>query len=268
MNPIQHARTGLNERQRAILEHARLFGEVEVDPLAESFKVTPQTIRRDLNQLCNLHLLQRVHGGALVHGGVENLGYAARAHIAAAEKNAIGKRVAELIPNDSSIFINIGTTTEMVAKHLQEHKGLLVITNNLNVVNTLRPSKTIDVMTAGGTVRREDGGIVGETTAEFFAQFKVDYAVIGASAIEKDGSILDFDIREVRVAQAIIKNARSVILVADATKFQREAPMRIANISEMEYFVTDETPPPDFTAVCRSTDVRVEVTTANSTMNH
>ena len=206
--------------------------------------MTPQTIRRDLNQLCDLRLLQRVHGGALVHDGVANLGYAARTHIAAEEKNAIGIRAAELIANDSSMFINIGTTTELVARHLQAHTGLLVITNNLNVVNTLRENESTDVMTAGGTVRREDGGIVGETTVEFFAQFKVDYAVIGASAIEKDGAVLDFDISEVRVAQAIIRNARSVILVADATKFQREAPVRIGNIGEMDYFVTDETPPP------------------------
>ena len=260
MNHNQQARAGLSTRQRAILEHARIHGEVEVDPLAESFKVTPQTIRRDLNQLCELRLLQRVHGGALVHDGVSNLGYAARTHIAAAEKNAIGKRASELIANDSSMFINIGTTTESVAEHLKDHTGLLVITNNLNVVNKLRSNASTEIMTAGGTVRREDGGIVGETTAEFFAQFKADYAVIGVSAIDRDGTVLDYDVREVRVAKAIIKNARSVILVADATKFQREAPMRIGNISEMDYFITDETPPPDFMEICRIQDVQVEVT--------
>jgi DeoR family glycerol-3-phosphate regulon repressor len=256
----QPSTPGLSTRQKAILEHARVYGEVEVDPLAASFKVTPQTIRRDLNQLCDLRLLQRVHGGALVHDGVENLGYLARAQIAAQEKNAIGKHASDLIADDSSLFINIGTTTERVAEHLRGHTGLLVITNNLNVVNTLRQSESIDVMTAGGTVRREDGGIVGETTAEFFAQFKVDYAIIGASAIENDGAVLDYDMREVRVAKAIIRNARSVILVADATKFQREAPVRIANIGEMDYFVTDEVPAANFMDICSTQNVQVEVT--------
>lgn len=258
-------KSNLSDRQKAILEHARIYGEVEVDPLAESFSVTPQTIRRDLNQLCDARLLQRVHGGALVHDGVENLGYAARRLIAAEEKNAIGRRAAELIANDSSLFINIGSTTERVAEHLSEHTGLLVITNNLNVINTLRPGQSVDIMTAGGTVRREDGGIVGETTAEFFAQFKADYAVIGASAIEVDGAVLDFDISEVRVAQAIIRNARSVILVADATKFQRECPVRIGNIGEMDYFITDATPPAAFMDVCRAHDVQVEVTSPKLT---
>lgn len=256
----QPSTPGLSTRQKAILEHARVYGEVEVDPLAASFKVTPQTIRRDLNHLCDLRLLQRVHGGALVHDGVENLGYLARAQIAAQEKNAIGKRASDLIADDSSLFINIGTTTERVAEHLRGHRGLLVITNNLNVVNTLRPSESIDLKIAGGTVRREDGGIVGETTAEFFAQFKVDYAIIGASAIENDGAVLDYDMREVRVAKTIIRNARSVILVADATKFQREAPVRIASISEMDYFVTDEVPVANFMDICRAQNVQVEVT--------
>jgi len=249
----------LNPRQRDILEYARINGEVQVDPLAESFKVTPQTIRRDLNQLCHLRLLQRVHGGALVHDGVENLGYQARVRLATDEKSAIGRRAAELIGNDSSLFINIGTTTEKVAEYLTDHVGLLVITNNLNVVNILRHNKSSEIVTAGGTVRQEDGGIVGETTADFFARFKVDYAVIGVSAIEEDGTLLDYDTREVRVAQAIIRNARSVILVADSIKFERNAPVRLGNMDNIDYFVTNEKPSSEFLDVCRLAEVQVEI---------
>ncbi|MEE8365009.1 MAG: DeoR/GlpR family DNA-binding transcription regulator [Gammaproteobacteria bacterium] len=251
----------LNARQNDILEYAREHGEVQVDPLSEYFNVTPQTIRRDLNQLCHLHLLQRIHGGAQIHDGVENLGYLARKRLSIDGKNSIGKRAAGLIANDSSLFINIGTTTEKVAEHLTDHAGLLVITNNLNVVNILRHSKSIELMIAGGAVRREDGGIVGETTADFFAQFRVDYAVIGASAIDEDGAVLDYDTREVRIAQAIIKNARSVILVADSMKFERNAPVRIGSIANIDYFVTDEKPCFEFLEVCRAEDVQVEVAT-------
>ncbi len=249
----------LNPRQRDILEYARINGKVQVDPLAESFRVTPQTIRRDLNQLCHLRLLQRVHGGALVHDGVENLGYQARVRLATNEKSAIGKRAAELIGNDSSLFINIGTTTEKVAEYLTDHVGLLVITNNLNVVNLLRHNKSNEIVTAGGTVRHEDGGIVGETTADFFARFKVDYAVIGVSAIEEDGTLLDYDTREVRVAQAIIRNARSVILVADSIKFERNAPVRLGKMDNIDYFVTNEKPSAEFLDVCRLAEVQVEI---------
>lgn len=252
----------LSARQKTILDHARNHGEVLVDPLAESFNVTPQTIRRDLNELCRLRLLQRVHGGAVASDGVENLGYEARRRLAAEEKAAIGKRAAELVPDDSSLFINIGTTTEQVAAYLRQRVGLLVITNNLNVVNTLRRSETIDVMIAGGTVRREDGGIIGGAATDFIEQFKVDYAIVGASAIEQDGTILDYDSREVRVAQAIIRNSRAVILVADGNKFRRNAPVRIGNISEFDYFVTDRPPPASFTRFCLEHGVTVELADA------
>lgn len=221
--------------------------------------MTPQTIRRDLNYLCGLRLLQRVHGGAVAHDGVQNLGYGARKRLAAEEKAAIGRCASALIPDDSSLFINIGTTTEQVAESLLGRVGLLVITNNLNVVNTLLPSETIQVMTAGGVVRREDNAIVGDEAVEFIERFKVDIAVIGASAIEEDGAILDFDIREVRVAQAIIRNARSIILVADSTKFQRTAPVRIGNVKEIDYFVTDRPPSKPFMHFCAEQGVVVKI---------
>lgn len=251
--------SGLGSRQKDIMEYARTQGEVLVEPLAEVFQVTPQTIRRDLKQLCDMRLLQRVHGGAILHDGVSNMGYEARRRLMVNEKNLIAAHAAKLIPDDSSIFINIGTTTEAVAHQLIEHKGLLVITNNINVINALSKNETVQVMTAGGTVRREDGGIVGDSTTDFIAQFKVDYAVIGVSAIEEDGALLDFDAPEVRVAQAMIANAREVILVADSMKFERNAPVRIGNISQVDYLVTESQPPTEFLDHCEHNGVIVVV---------
>lgn len=235
----------LSSRQLDILRLAREQGRVLVDDLATRFQVTPQTIRKDLNDLCDQRYLQRMHGGAVMASGVENMGYDARRTLALDEKRRIGLSAAELIPDNCSLFVNIGTTTEQVAQALTGHRGLLVITNNINVANILRPSPGVEVIVAGGLVRRGDGGIVGEATAEFIEQFKVDYAVIGASAIDPDGALLDYDFREVRVAQAIIRNARKVILVADAMKFSRSAPVRIGHLSQIHVFVTDaELPEP------------------------
>ena len=255
---------GLSARQRDILSLARDAGRVEVDALARHFDVTPQTIRRDLNQLGELRLLRRVHGGALAGTGTSNMGYAARLELGAAGKEAIGRLAARLIPDDASLMINIGTTTEQVARFLTGHAGLVVITNNLNVVDILRPAENIDLMIAGGSVRREDGGIVGDAAVEFIENFKVDYAVIGVSAIEEDGALLDYDIREVRVARAIIANAREVILVADRRKFGRSAPVRIGDLACVDYFVTDEAPPPRFLECCARNEVRVEVAASGS----
>jgi DeoR family glycerol-3-phosphate regulon repressor len=164
--------------------------------------------------------------------------YEARRKIAADEKDAIG-RGRRLIPDNASLFINIGTTTEAVSKALLDHKGLMVITNNINVANRMRVYPSIEVVIAGGVVRGSDGGIVGRSGGRFHPQFKVDYAVIGASAIDHDGALLDFDFREVKVAQAIIANARHVILVSDSTKFERTAPVRIGHLSQVNTFITD-----------------------------
>ncbi|MBX2883471.1 MAG: DeoR/GlpR family DNA-binding transcription regulator [Granulosicoccus sp.] len=251
----------LTERQRHILKYARERGEVQVELLAEQLEVTPQTIRRDLNFMCDIRLLQRVHGGAVVHDGVSNLGYEARRRFMAEEKTAIGQVAAELIPDDSSLFINIGTTTEEAARQLTQHRGLLVVTNNINVVHILRQNPSARFMIAGGSVRSEDGGIVGESTAEFIDQFKLDHAIIGVSAIESDGTLLDYDQQEVRVAKAIIKNARVTILVADSVKFERSAPMRIGNISEVDLLVTDKEPPASFRQYCLKN--RVDILVAN-----
>ena len=245
------------ERHAAILELARVHNRVTVEQLATAFAVSVQTIRKDLNTLCDQRLLTRVHGGATLPSGVENLEYEARRRIAAEAKDAIGRATAALIPNDASLFINIGTTTEAVSQALLDHSGLLVITNNINVANRMRVYPRFEVVIAGGVVRPSDGGIVGEAAADFFSQFKVDYAVIGASALDDEGTLLDYDYREVKVAQAIIANARHVILVADQSKFTRSAPVRIARIDQIGTFVTDHCPSEPFRALCRTAKVEL-----------
>lgn len=247
----------LSPRQEEIVALAKAEGKVLVDELAARFSVTPQTIRKDLNDLCDSRALTRVHGGAVFPSGNENVKYEARRAIAAAEKQAIGETAAGLIPGNSSLFINIGTTTEAVGEALADHQELMVITNNINVANRLRLSPGIEVVIAGGVVRRSDGGIVGEAAVDFIRQFKVDFAVIGVSAIDEDGALLDFDFREVKVAQAIISNARHVILVSDSSKFERTAPVRIGHISQVHTFITDRCPMARVRAICAENDVRL-----------
>jgi hypothetical protein len=145
--------TGLSHRQSEILNIARAFGRVMVEDLARRFEVSAQTIRKDLNDLCDHRSLTRIHGGAIIASGVENLAYEARRFVAADEKKAIGAAAAALIPNGCSLFINIGTTTEEVASALTSHEDLLVITNNLNVAMLLYRHPRIEVIVAGGAVR-------------------------------------------------------------------------------------------------------------------
>ena len=246
----------LLQRHRAILAEARRVGRVTVEELAAALGRTPQTIRKDLNQLCDDGHLNRTHGGAELPTALDNVRYAERRRIARDEKEAIGRAVAAMIPDRASIFINVGTTTEEVASALADRSGLLVITNNLNVVDILA-SSDLEVIVAGGRFRAADRAMIGPFAAEFIRNFKVDIAIIGASAIDGDGTLLDYDVSEVEVARAIISNARSVILASDSGKLTRSAPVRITSITDIDHFVTDRIDDDKFRALCERDNVHL-----------
>ena len=250
----------LSFRQTEILEIARLEGRVVVEPLAERFAVTMQTIRRDLTELSDAGLLDRVHGGAVARTGVTNIGYDERRRMNEAAKTAIGQLCAQAIPDNSSMILNLGTTTEAVARELLQHRNITVVTNNMNVANILVANPSCEIMVAGGSLRRSDGGLVGDLTIEFIKQFKVDYAIIGTSALDPDGDLLDFDLAEVRVSKAIIQQSRQAFLVTDATKLTRSAPVRLASLAELDAMFTDRPLSGDLAQKCRDWDTAVHVT--------
>ena len=117
----------------------------------------------------------------------------------------------------------------------------------------------IEVVITGGVVRMSDRGIVGAAAIDVINQFKVDIAIVGTSAIDEDGCLLDFDYREVRVAKAILKQARKCILVADNMKFERRAPVQIGHLSDIDIFVTDQMPPAEIVDICERSGVQLKI---------
>lgn len=232
----------ISERQDDILNLVKDQGFVATDQLVEIFNVTPQTIRRDINILCEKNLLQRFHGGAGQVKSTENEPYSDRLHALASAKKNIGHVLASHIPNGASLFLNIGTTTEMVAKALLNHRDLRVVTNNLNVAKILSNNKDFEIMIAGGQLRSRDGGIVGPATTDFIKQFRLDFGVIGVSGIDEDGSLVDFDYQETRNAEAIIANSKETLLAADHSKFGRRAMTRFGHLSQITRLFTDDVP--------------------------
>ncbi len=177
----------------------------------------------------------------------------------ATAKDQIAQCIARAVPNACSLILNIGTTTEAVARKLLQHKGLRVITNNLNVAAILSANPSAEVIVVGGVVRGRDRGIVGEAAVDFIRQFKVDIAIIGISGIEGDGSLRDYDYREVKVSQTIISHAREVWLAADASKFNRPAMVEVAHLSSIDRLFTDAPPPEPFPALLEEAQVRWDV---------
>ncbi|MEM6971168.1 MAG: DeoR/GlpR family DNA-binding transcription regulator [Pseudomonadota bacterium] len=250
----------LSFRHQEILEIARRDGRVLVDDLAEHFGVTHQTIRRDLTELAEDGQLNRVHGGAILRSSVHNLRYEDRRRLNEEAKDGIAAACAAIIPEHASLFLNIGTTTEAVARALLGRPNLMVVTNSINVANILAEAPSCEIVLAGGTLRRFDGGLTGALTMRVIEQFKVDIAVIGCSAMDEDGDLLDFDPQEVGVSQTIIAQARRTYLVADHMKLARTAPVRIASMADLSGLFTDRPLPPVLARRCASWGTEVVVT--------
>lgn len=249
----------MKTRRKEVLEMVGRQGYISIDEFARHFDVTPQTIRRDINALAASGLLERHHGGASLPSSVENVAYDRRQILHRDEKMALATMLARHIPENASLFINIGTTTEAVAHALSNHKGLRIITNNLKVANTLSDNEGFEVIVTGGVVRCRDKGLTGEAALDMIGQFRVDYGIIGISAIDPDGTLLDYDYREVRVAKAIIANSRQVFLAADHSKVGRNAMVRLSHIGEVDAWFTDRKPEASLSKVLENSDVQVHV---------
>ena len=239
-----------DQRHESILKLLKERGSISIEELVSHYKVTPQTIRRDLTYLANINKLRRHHGGASAISSIENTAYQTRKIMDLEAKQKIADHIVSMIPNGSSLFINIGTTTETIAKALLNHENLKVVTNNLNVAAILGVKKDFTVLIAGGEVRHRDGGIIGETTEDFINQFRMDFGIIGISGIEENGALLDFDYREVRVAQA---------MAADHSKFGRYAMVRLGNITQANNFITDAQPPESILTLLKEHDVTLHL---------
>ena len=248
-------------RHPEILDIARRDGKVTVEGLASHFGVTLQTIRRDLAELAESGRLDRVHGGAVLPSGLSNIGYEERRALNTAAKTAIARACAAAIPNDIALFLNIGTSTEAVARALVHHENLLVVTNNMNVATILAANPGCEVVLTGGQLRRADGGLVGTLATETIRRFKFDLAVIGCSGLDADGDLLDFDLQEVSVSRAILAQSRRTCLVADQSKLQRHAPARIASLADLGAFYTDAPLPDGLAAKCADWGTEVVVAT-------
>jgi len=234
-----------------LLEEVRKRGSVSVEALAAKFGVTLQTMRRDVQRLAEAGAIARFHGGVRVPSSTtENIAYRQRQTLRADEKTRIARAVAAALatrfPDGCSLILNIGTTTEAIARELAHARNLRVITNNLNVATILSDNPECEVIVAGGLVRSRDRGIIGEATVDFIKQFKVDIGLIGISGIEADGSLRDFDYREVKVARAILEHSREVWLAADHSKFNRPAMVELGRIDQIDMLFTDLAPPAEF----------------------
>lgn len=233
----------LSERQAQMSEMIRQTDFIRVEDLARRFQVTTQTIRRDLNLLCERGVARRVHGGVQRMQIPGNVAYAWRQILNHEAKQIIAREVAGHVPNGGSVAFSIGTTPEMVSKALLEHRHLRIFTNNLNIALLACTNPTFEVTIAGGRLRNEDRDVMGSGMEALFGAYKVDIGIYGVAGVDEDGTLLDFYEEEVRARQIIRANSRNAYLVLDYSKFGRPAHVRGGRIDEATTIFCDRKPP-------------------------
>ncbi|KDE39830.1 Glycerol-3-phosphate regulon repressor, DeoR family [Nitrincola lacisaponensis] len=234
----------LSERQIKILAWLKQAGgQLSSQELTDAFHVSVQTIRKDLNELSDRGLVQRVHGGIRLPFHNRNLSFQTRQVINLDAKRRIGQTVAALLPEGATIFLGIGTTPQQVAAALIDHPGLQVITNNLNAAMALCHNPKIETLLTGGRIRPSDQDLMGEDATRFLRRFQVNYGIFGIGGLGPEGELMDFSPEESHLSRAIIENSDLRILVADSSKYLRKAPVRTATLSDTDLFVTDQITP-------------------------
>ncbi len=234
------------KRRDRIQQVAQERGSVSVGALADMLGVSMQTIRRDLDVLCDSQELLRLHGRVVLAHAHKNISFDERADTNLAGKRAIAACAAEQVPDGASVFFSIGSTVLNVAQALQARKELTVITNNLSVAMALSHEPSNRIILPGGELRLPDRDFIGEDVVDFFRRYRAEYAIFGSAGIGLNGELLEFHEAEVRATQMMHQNARKSILVIDHSKFGRLAPAVGGNLKDIDLVVCDHLPPPDY----------------------
>ena len=227
-------------------------GGVSVGALADMLNVSMQTIRRDLDILCENEGLRRVHGRIELSEDRLNTPFNLRADTNLAGKRAIADIVAGAIPNGSTIFLSIGSTPVEVARALLRRQELTVITNNMGAAMALSEELSNRILLPGGELRLPDRDFIGEGSVGFFSRFRAEFAIFGVAGVADDGGLLDFHPAEVRARMQMQQNAQTSFLVLDSSKFGRLAPALGGMITEPDRVVVDRPPVAKFLPLLES----------------
>ena len=248
-------------RAREILSLLAEQGFQSIEALSTRFGVSTQTIRRDVNALCDKGLCRRRHGGIDVLPEGENMLYVARRVLNQEAKAAIAQAVALAVPDGASLFFGIGTTPEQCAHALLEKPRLRVMTNNLNVAAALVRNPSCEITIAGGRLRNQDNDVIAGEAHQFFSQYYVDIGIFGVGGVAEDGSLLDFSLDEVHMRQELSKHCRQRFLVLDHTKFGRAATVRGGHITEATQVFTDRSVPEPIVHLLSAANVQLNIAT-------
>ncbi len=228
------------ERQQEILRLAREDGRVDVLSLAETFRVTAETVRRDLKVLDRAGLVRRVHGGAIPAGRLDfEPDLSERDSVAADEKDRIVRAALTELPADGSVIVDAGTTTARLAAVLPVDCRLTVVTHALPVAARLADHPGIALHLVGGRVRHRTRAAVDAWALRAYAEINADLLLLATNGFSADDGLTTPDLAEAAVKRAMISAARRTVLLADSAKHGRQHFARFGSLSDVDLLITD-----------------------------
>lgn len=249
-----------SHRQREILDELRRSGgSLRVQALAQALSVTEETIRRNIKILDDAGIVARMYGGVRLHDEFQEGDFQERYNENPDAKKRIARQVAQMVPSQNSIFLDIGSTTAFIADSLCDHFEMLVVTNSVYVAYKLATRNHNRLFLAGGELRSHDGGAFGADAIKFVENFQVNTAILSTAAINANNGFMLHDLDEANFSRSLIANASKSIIAADSSKFGREAPITAFEPSQIDYLVTDKAPPADIVESMRKWKIEIVI---------
>jgi DeoR family glycerol-3-phosphate regulon repressor len=242
-----------SKRHGAILGLLERQGTQSVTALAQALDVSTETIRRDIRALVDTGAAVRVHGAVGLAGQMGEAPFDRRMRENAGAKRRVARAQAARIADGASLMLDTGTTTSFLARELLGHRRLTVVTNSSDVARTLATVNGNRVFMAGGELRGDSGAALGASALAFIRDFRVEWAIISAGAVEP-GGVVDFDLQEAEFARAVLGCGARRVVVTDASKFTRRGFIRVAGFDMVDELVTDLAPPPEVHAAMQARD--------------
>ena len=235
------------ERRKLIIEAVRKQGAISVANLAAQFSVTHQTIRRDLRILDEGGQLQKGFGAAFASpGGGSQFGYSENRGTLVALKRRLVQGLEEFLTPGATVYVGLGTTFYSFHEIVKNCPRILVATPNLSVAHSCAMETDATIYLYGGYVRKKEPSILTTANDASHHRFKFDVAFIGGSAIDEEGSVLEFDPMEVELVKDILEHTRMVVLVARDETFRSHAPHIVTTLDKIDVLVTNKDPAPYF----------------------
>ncbi|TQN28410.1 DeoR family transcriptional regulator [Haloactinospora alba] len=230
------------QRQELIVEKVQQSGGVRVTDLVEDFAVSDMTIRRDLDVLESRGAIRKVHGGAVTPQGAstEEPGFEAKSEREEREKHEIAREAARLVEPDSAVGLSAGTTTRTVAEYLRDTPGLTVVTNSPRVADVFyRPGRPDQTVALTGGFRTPSDALVGPLALTTVRSLHLDVLILGVHGIQERAGFTTPNLMEAETNKALVEAARSLVVVADHTKWGTVGLSTIAPLSRCDVLVTD-----------------------------